>query len=576
MRKEYYCGRIGEADVGRRISVFGWVHTKRELGGLTFIDLRDREGILQVVVNERFENREIVKRLGREDVVAVSGEVQRRSAPNPALPTGQVELAAQRIDILAAAELPPFFPDGSSAVSDELRFKHRYIDLRNPRLQKNFRLRSQAALAIRNDLAAAGFVEIETPVLTKPTPEGARDYLVPSRVFKGRMFALPQSPQLLKQLLMVAGFERYFQIVKCFRDEDLRADRQPEFTQVDVEMSFSEPDELFAIIEALLANVFALAGLAVQGPFRRITYADAMGQYGSDKPDLRIPFTIRDVSGQAAALGSAILDPILTAGGRVKAVAVPDNGSFSRKRLEEVNAFVKASGGAGVMWMRKSVEGFKASVKVSGDAVSAFFSACGFSDQEVVFLVAGEAEPVLSLAGKLRQFLGEKFTIPGVFAFCWVVDFPLFFFNTESNRLDSQHHPFTAPRPEDVHLLESDPLRVRSLSYDLVLNGTEISSGSQRIHAIALQHQIFRLLRLSEADIEEKFGFFLNALRFGAPPHLGIALGFDRIMMLLCGESSIREVIAFPKTTSSFCPLTGSPSAVSDQQLDELGIARKP
>jgi aspartyl-tRNA synthetase len=575
LKRETFCGSVAEELVGREIEVFGWVSGKRELGGLTFIDLRDREGILQIVVNETFPDREPVKAIGREYVLRVQGKVARRSKPNPQLPTGSVELVAGEITVLAEAELPPFSPEGADSVSEELRFKHRFVDLRRQRMQKNLRLRSDAGMKVRTYLHQHGFIDVETPILAKATPEGARDYLVPSRVYKGKMFALPQSPQLFKQMLMVSGLERYYQLCRCFRDEDLRADRQPEFTQIDMEMSFSEPDELFSIVEGLIREIFAVRGIDVVAPFERMSYADAMAAYASDKPDLRIPFKIRDFTENALRLNSPVFDSVTRDGGKIRGLVVPDAVGFSRKNLDEIQEFVRSCGGSGVAWLRSSDGMFKASLKAEPERIGRFFAENGIPSTEIVFLIAGTPAQSLMLAGKLREHLGKKFTKKDDYRFLWVVDFPLFFQNEEEKRLDSNHHPFTSPRPEEIPLLDTDPLAVRSVAYDLVLNGTEIGGGSKRIHDMALQKKIFQLLNLGEEEIEDKFGFFLNALKFGTPPHLGIALGWDRILMLLAGEESIRDVIAFPKTTSSLCLLTGSPSVVSEKQLSELGITVK-
>ena len=575
LKRETYCGAVREEHAGRDLTVYGWVNNMRELGGLTFIDLRDREGLLQIVVNETFANPDVLKGIGKETVLAVSGRVVPRARPNPDLASGKVELIASAIEILAASEVPPFVPENRGNVSEELRFKHRYIDLRNADMQRNFKLRSKVNLLARNFLDQEGFLDIETPMLTNATPEGARDYLVPSRIYKGKMFALPQSPQQFKQLLMVAGFERYYQITRCFRDEDLRADRQPEFTQIDIEMSFAEADELFAISERLVRAIFAARGFVVALPFRRLPYREAMDKYGSDKPDLRIPYVIEDFSAEAAAWHSDLLDAALAKGAKVKGLVIPGAGNFSRKQLDEINETAKKLGGKGVIWMKKAEDGFKSSLKVAPEAIAALFAKRAIDTAALVLLVADAEPQALFLAGKLREHLGKKFQDKDKLEFLWVTDFPLFFYNEEEKRLDSNHHPFTAPRPEDIPLLDSQPLAVRAIAYDLVLNGVEIAGGSKRIHDIALQKKVFQMLNLAEKEIEDKFGFFLNALKFGAPPHLGIAFGFDRLLMLLTGEDSIREIIAFPKTTSSLCLLTGSPSAVSQRQLDELGIAIK-
>jgi aspartyl-tRNA synthetase len=575
LKRKTYCGAVREEHVGEIITVYGWVNNMRELGGLTFIDLRDREGLLQIVVNETYSRTEILKCIGKETVLAVSGRVVRRAKINPDLPSGKVELIASCIEILAASEVPPFVPENRSNVSEELRFKHRYIDLRNQTMQQNFKLRSKVNLLARNFLDKEGFLDIETPMLTNATPEGARDYLVPSRIYKGKMFALPQSPQQFKQLLMVAGFERYFQITRCFRDEDLRADRQPEFTQIDIEMSFAEHDELFAIIERLVQEIFALRSHDVVLPFRRLPYREAMEKYGSDKPDLRIPYQIEDFTAEAGAWNSDLLNSALAKGAKVKGLIIPDAGGFSRKQLDEINEMGKKLGGKGVIWLKKGDDGFKASLKITAETIAAFYQDRKIDPNSLVLLVADLEAPALFLAGKLREHLGKKFQDKNKLEFLWVTDFPLFFYNEEEKRLDSNHHPFTAPSPEDILLLDCQPLAVKAIAYDLVLNGTEIGGGSKRIHDIALQKKIFQMLNLKDEEIEDKFGFFLNALKFGAPPHLGIALGFDRLLMLLTGEDSIREVIAFPKTTSSLCLLTGSPSSVSQRQMDELGIAIK-
>lgn len=572
LKKEFYCGEINDNFIGKDITVYGWVNNKRELGGITFIDLRDRKGILQVVVSEKFQDKNLIKKIGREYVLSVSGKVIRRASPNPKIFTGNVELAAQKITILAESELPPFYPENREQVSEELRFKHRYLDLRNSTLQKNFQVRNEANLRVRNYLNRQGFLDIETPVLSKATPEGARDYLVPSRIYKQKMFALPQSPQLFKQLLMISGFERYYQIAKCFRDEDLRADRQPEFTQIDIEMSFAEPSELFAIIEGMMAEIFLTVGSKIEERFCQKTYDEVMEKYGDDKPDLRIPFEIYDFTESSPVLESQLLKSIINNQGRIKGLILPESASYSRKILQNIDQFVKDSGGKGVMWIKSSEGEFKSSIKTDPKNLEKFYWQNDISPDKIVFLIGDTKQNALFLAGKLRKFLGKDLRDNQKLDFLWVTDFPLFFYNEEEKRLDSNHHPFTAPRPEDLAKLDSDPLSVRSIAYDLVLNGVEIGGGSQRINNVNLQKKIFKLLQLGDEEIREKFGFFLDALKFGTPPHLGIALGFDRIVMLLTGEESIRETIAFPKTTSSLCLLTGSPSQVSEKQLLELGL----
>ncbi len=570
--QKLYCGKINEEFIGQQITIYGWVQVKRELGSITFVDLRDREGILQIVFNPDFSDREIIKKIGREFILMVEGEVIRRSNPNPELFSGQVELNARKVTILSESELPPFFPENRHQVSEELRFKYRYLDLRNQKMQKNFKTRSQINLKIRNYLSDLGFLDIETPTLTKATPEGARDYLVPSRMYKGKMFALPQSPQIFKQLLMISGFDRYYQITKCFRDEDLRADRQPEFTQVDIEMSFVRPADLIEIINGLMLDIFQLKNKKNSTQFKTIPYQQSMNEYGTDAPDLRIPYIIRDFNSTAALLKSNILNGIVKNNQVIKGLVIPDSGQFSRKNLDIINRYCQDLGGKGAIWIKHSDQGFKSSLKIEPADLEKFFRANQLNKSDMVFLIGDETDKALFLAGKLRENLGKSFQDKDRLEFVWITDFPLFFYNEEEKRLDSNHHPFTSPRLEDVSLLDSDPLKVRSIAYDLVLNGVEIGGGSQRIKDIDLQKRIFGLLKLSDTEMEEKFGFFLNALKYGVPPHLGIALGFDRIMMLLTGEESIREIIAFPKTTSSLCLLTGSPSSVSEKQLLELGL----
>ncbi|HLP60240.1 MAG TPA: aspartate--tRNA ligase [Candidatus Deferrimicrobium sp.] len=575
LKRTLYCGKINEEYVGRTVTVYGWVNKKRELGGLTFIDLRDREGLLQIVINENYADPQSVKKIGSENVLAVTGQIVLRSNPNPDIYSGRVELIAEHIAILAISEVPPFYPDGNTDVSEELRFKYRYIDLRNQRMQKNFKIRSHAALKVRNYLHELGFLDIETPMLTKATPEGARDYLVPSRIYNGRVFALPQSPQLFKQLIMVSGFERYYQIVKCFRDEDLRADRQPEFTQIDIEMSFAEPEELFEIAEGLVKEIFSVIGRDIQTGFRIMEYDEAMNKYGSDKPDLRIPFEIRDFSTPVKKFNSNILNSILENNGTIRGLVLPESAHYSRKVLDNINKYVQDLGGKGAIWIKHGEEGFKSSLKIDAAAIEAFYKENNIKQDEVVFLIGDTVEKALFLAGKLREHLGESFLDKNRLEFLWVVNFPLFFYNPDEKRYDSNHHPFTCPRFEDLDKLDTCPLAVKSIAYDLVLNGIEIAGGSRRINDIKMQQKIFKLLNFTEEEAQEKFGFFLNALKYGAPPHLGIAFGLDRIIMLVTGENSIREVIAFPKTTSSLCLLTGSPSAVPQQQLKELGIQFK-
>jgi aspartyl-tRNA synthetase len=572
LKRGFYCGKIDEKALNKKIKVYGWVNKIRELGGITFIDLRDREGILQIVVKEDYSDIELVKKIGREYVLMVFGEVIKRSNPNPSLFSGNVELVAEKIEILSNSELSPFFPENNSDVSEELRFQYRYLDLRNQKMQENFKIRSEVDLRIRNYLSNQGFFNIETPMLSKATPEGARDYLVPSRIYKGKMFALPQSPQLFKQLLMVAGFERYFQIIKCFRDEDLRADRQPEFTQIDIEMSFAEPEELFKIVEDMFKEIFNVRKVNINTPFRLMTYNEVMHRYGSDKPDLRIPFEIKDFTEKVVKFNSNILNNIIENNGKIKGLVLPESSRYSRKILEDVNNYIREIEGKGAVWIKKTENDFKSSLKIEPEKLKNFYKENEINKNDIVFLIGDTSSQSLFLAGKLREYLGKELIDKDKLEFLWIVDFPMFSYNEEKKRLDSNHHPFTSPKLEDIEKLDSEPLNVKSIAYDLVLNGVEIGGGSRRINDINLQRKVFKLLELTDEEIDEKFGFFLNALKFGAPPHLGIAFGLDRIIMLLLGEESIREVIAFPKTTSSLCLLTGSPSKVPEKQLSELGV----
>ncbi len=547
------------------------------MGNLVFIDLRDREGTVQVVIpSSAAELLERAKRLRMEDVVGVKGPVKKREekSRNPNLPTGDVEVEAKDIKILNASKALPFVISDPPQASEELRFKYRYLDLRRPTMQRNIRLRHQAAIRIRNFLSQNGFFEIETPFLTKSTPEGARDYLVPSRVYKGRFYALPQSPQIFKQILMISGFDRYFQVVRCFRDEDLRADRQPEFTQVDIEMSFIDREDLFNLTEAMMASVFELRGEKISFPFPRFTYNESMEKYGTDKPDLRSEKEITDLADIGSNLSSEFIKKILASGGVLKGLVVEKGAAFSRSQLDKLSQKANELGAKGLIWLKKQ-DGFKSSLKVNESELGLIWQKTGAADDDLVLLVADTKPVSLNVLGELRRgFIQEQREKKDILKFAWVTDFPLFEWNDTEKRLVSTHHPFTSPQEEDLEFLEKDPLRVRAKAYDLILNGVEIGGGSIRIHDPELQERIFKALGLSEKEAEEKFGFFLEALQYGTPPHGGIALGFDRIVMILAGEESIRDVIPFPKTTSALCLLTGSPSEVDPRQLEELGLKK--
>lgn len=574
-KRSVFGGQLRKRNVGEKVVLLGWVHKQRDMGNLVFIDLRDREGIVQVVVpSQKKDLLEEAKKLRMEYVTGVQGVVKERdkSSKNRDLPTGEVEVEAERMKLFSASKIPPFAVKDPPEASEELRFQYRYLDLRRPAMQRNIKLRHQAALCVRNFLNDQGFYEIETPFLTKSTPEGARDYIVPSRMYKGNFFALPQSPQLFKQILMVSGFERYFQIVRCFRDEDLRAERQPEFTQIDVEMSFIEREDVLSLVEKMMASLFHIIGQNLTLPFPRLTYQQAMKTYGTDKPDLRYGLEIKDLTGVGHQVDSRVFQRVLSEGGTLKGLLIKGKGDLSRSQLDKLDKKAREFGGKGVAWIKGSPE-FKSSLNLRKEDLEKVWRELQAETGDLVLLAADRENTALKVMGEIRnQFLSSFSPKPPQFQFVWVTDFPLFQRNEEENRWESMHHPFTAPFDRDIPLLDKDPGRVRAKSYDLVLNGMEIGGGSIRIHDLDLQKKMFGLLGLSSQEVEDKFGFLLRALTFGAPPHGGIALGFDRLVMLLAGEKSIREVIPFPKTTSSLCLLTGSPSPVDEKRLRELGI----
>lgn len=575
-QRSLYAGLIRPEHEGKEVTLFGWVQRQRDMGNLVFVDLRDREGIVQVVfLMDRPELLEAAKKIRPEYVIAVKGRVRRRApgAANLELATGEMEIEALELRMLSTAKVAPFQVADPISASEELRFKYRYLDLRRPSMQRNIRLRHEASLRVRNFLSSQGFLEIETPFLTKSTPEGARDYLVPSRIYKGRFYALPQSPQLFKQTLMIAGFDRYFQIVRCFRDEDLRADRQPEFTQIDIEMSFVEREDVYSTVEALMAALFDLIGEKITLPFPRLSYEESLEKYGTDKPDLRIVEQIVDLSAEASQVQSKFIQNALASGATVRGIRVKNGARLSRSQLDKINQKSRDLGAKGIIWLRKQ-NGFQSPLKLSDQEARLLWEKMKAQEEDVVLMVADEKMIALAVLGNLRrELLGNQ--AQKAFAFAWVTDFPLLEWSAEEKKIVSVHHPFTSPLDQDIPLLDKEPLRARAKAYDLVLNGYEIGGGSIRIHDFDLQRRIFAILGLSDKETEEKFGFFLEALGYGTPPHGGIALGFDRIVMLLAGEESIREVIPFPKTTSALCLLTGSPSEVSEKQLDELGLRLK-
>ncbi len=574
------CGALRAADIGREVTLLGWVHRVRDLGALVFLDVRDRYGLTQVVIQEGHAALETAKRLRGEFVIGVKGTVRARAADalNPRMATGEIEVAVHELRVLNDSAVPPFqIADEATPASDDLRLRYRYLDLRRPKLQANIGLRHRVTMAVRRYFDEQGFWEVETPVLGKSTPEGARDYLVPSRVHPGEFYALPQSPQLFKQLLMIAGTDRYFQIVKCFRDEDLRADRQPEFTQVDVEMSFARPQLVFDLIEPLMQRVFGVIGREVPTPFRRMPYAEALARYGSDKPDLRCGMEIQDLSASFAETSFTPFRDALAAGGAVRGIVVPGGARYSRKQLDTLTEQARQAGASGLVWVRRAEDGVKSpALKGAGEpALRLALERAGAVGQDLLLLAAGDPTRTSAVLGQLRLSIAkdEGQLKPDAFAFLWVTDFPMFEWDAEEQRFAAMHHPFTSPRPEDLDRLESEPAAVRAQAYDLVLNGSEIGGGSVRIHDASVQARVFKAIGLSDEEAARRFGFFLQALRYGTPPHGGIALGLDRIVAILAGESSIREVIAFPKTAAAVDQMTGAPTEVDDRQLRDLRLA---
>ena len=576
LTRTHTCGALRAEDVGADAVLLGWVHRVRDLGGVTFIDVRDRGGVSQVVVRENDALMTVAKKLRSEFVIGVSGIVQRRSEEtvNPKLLTGEVEVLAREIRILNEAKTPPFQIAEDGPVSEDVRLRYRYLDLRRPRLQHNIGLRNRVAMTVRKYFDANGFWEIETPILAKSTPEGARDFLVPSRVHPGEFYALPQSPQIFKQILMIAGTDRYFQIVRCFRDEDQRADRQLEFTQVDVEMSFARPELVYGLIEPLMPHIFKEIGREVTLPIRRMAYAEAIARYGSDKPDLRCGLEIVDFSDSFREAEFRVFKQIIADGGVVRGFSVPGGNRYTRSQLDVLVDQAKQMGFTGLIWVRPG-EPSLCSVKSLGEAtLRPALERAKVTSDDLLLMAAGPADATSKLLGQLRLAIAKKENLlnPEAFEFLWVTDFPLLEYNSDDGRWYSMHHPFTAPRDEDVDKLESDPGSVRAKAYDLVLNGSEIGGGSVRIHDAGLQARIFQRLGITDEEAKLRFGFFLEALEFGTPPHGGIALGLDRIVAILAGESSIREVIAFPKTANAVDLMAGAPSVVDAKQLRELHL----
>lgn len=582
-RRSHTAGELKLTHLGQRVSLSGWVHRRRDHGGLIFIDLRDRFGITQLVFDPRINpvTHQKAENLRNEWVISIKGNVIARQPgmENSKLPTGQIEIAVESLDILSKAKTTPFsISDDTIEVNEEMRLKYRYLDIRRGDVAKKLEMRHQAMVGARRFLSSHNFLEITTPILGKSTPEGARDYLVPSRVHHGEFYALPQSPQLFKQILMVAGMDRYFQFAQCFRDEDLRSDRQPEFTQIDLEMSFCTTKDLFPIVEGIVNSIFQnCLGITTPWPYPVLSYQEVMERFGTDKPDLRYAMELSTLDDIAESSTFTVFHEQLKLGGTVKGLCVKGGADISRKGIEEYTEFVGRLGIRGLAWM-KMQEGILVSNIVKffeNEQQTALINRLQVQEGDLIFMIADTKDKTNQALDHLRRKLAKdrKLIQPNSHAFLWVTDFPLFAWNTLENRLESMHHPFTSPHFDDMHLLESAPLKVRSSGYDLVLNGYEIGGGSQRIHNGDLQEKIFQTLQLSQEEIEQKFGFFVEALSYGTPPHLGLALGFDRIMMIITGTDNIRDVIAFPKTQKASDLMMQCPSSVNDQQLKELALS---
>ncbi|MBC1399223.1 aspartate--tRNA ligase [Listeria fleischmannii] len=581
-KRTAYCGEITEKFIGQEVILHGWVQKRRDLGGLIFVDLRDREGIVQVVFNPEFSLSalQIAESIRSEFVITVKGKVAARdeSVINTKIATGKVEIVASEVTILNRSKTPPFYIEDGVNVSDELRLKYRYLDLRRPEMAETFKMRHTVTRVFRETLNKQGFYDIETPYLTKSTPEGARDYLVPSRVYPGNFYALPQSPQILKQLLMTAGFDKYYQIVRCFRDEDLRGDRQPEFTQVDLETSFLSKEEIQAITEEMLVNVVQEAkGIKVQTPFQRMTYHEAMSRFGSDKPDVRFGLELVMISDIVRDVPFKVFTSAIEAGGVVKAInAKQAADKYSRKEIDALGEFVGTYGAKGLAWLKVEENELKGPIaKFFDEAKQVELRAALGAEAGDLLLFAADSESVVAASlGALRVKLGKELELidESELAFLWVTDWPLFEYDEDANRYVSAHHPFTLPRAEDIPLLEEKPEKAMAEAYDIVLNGYEIGGGSLRIYQKEVQQKMFRALGFTDESAEEQFGFLMDALDYGTPPHGGIALGLDRIVMILAGKTNLRDTIAFPKTGSAVDPLTNAPGEVSLAQLDELGL----
>jgi aspartyl-tRNA synthetase len=583
-KRTHACGEVTAAQIGEKVVLKGWVQKRRDLGGLIFVDMRDREGIVQVVFGDDApEALAIANKIRNEYVIEVEGTVVARQEGqvNKNIKTGEVEVIASNLVIINEAKNPPFAIDNNVEVSEDLRLKYRYLDLRRPVMYDTFKMRSDVTRAMRNFLQNEGFLEVETPILTKSTPEGARDYLVPSRVHEGEFYALPQSPQLFKQLLMVGGFEKYFQIARCFRDEDLRADRQPEFTQVDIETSFMSMDEIIEMNERLITQVMKeVKNVDVVAPFPRMSYKEAMDRFGSDKPDVRFGLELKQLSEIVKDSAFGVFSGAVAAGGEVKAINVKGAADkFSRKDIDALGEFAKIYGAKGLAWLKVTEEGLNGPIAkfFEGDAANGIIEATEATAGDLLLFVADKSSVVADTLGALRLKLGKELELidESVYAFLWVVDWPLFEYDEQEGRYYAAHHPFTRPFDEDLELMHTNPKEVRAQAYDIVLNGYELGGGSLRIYEPDLQAKMFEILGFSEEEARAQFGFLLEAFDYGVPPHGGLAMGLDRLVMLLAGRTNLRDTIAFPKTASASCLLTSAPSAVSDAQLSELSLAVK-